>query len=146
MSPISYDRGMNQALSWHVSVLPLSYGNNTDFFSNFSADGLHGWAFYWLFLWNFKGSVMAYGCFISTVRRTIRPFFQFSPWRDPRLRHFAGYPFRASRKKHQPFSTTQPFQKTSTSSYDTAIKERGLLSNMDTLKKHSAKKGFAFLQ
>ncbi len=29
----------------------------------------------------------------------IQPFFQFSPWRDPRLRHFSGYPFEVSRKK-----------------------------------------------
>ena len=29
----------------------------------------------------------------------IQLFFQFSPWREPRLRHFAGYPFGASRKK-----------------------------------------------
>ncbi|WP_308771603.1 hypothetical protein [uncultured Bilophila sp.] len=29
----------------------------------------------------------------------IRPFFRFSPWRDPRPRHFAGYPFGASGKK-----------------------------------------------
>ncbi|WP_337430812.1 hypothetical protein [Bilophila sp.] len=41
-----------------------------------------------------------------------RAFFQFSPWRDPRLRHFSGYPFGVSRKKHQPFSITQPIDKT----------------------------------
>ena len=29
----------------------------------------------------------------------IRPFFRFSPWQAPRPRHFAGYPFGASRKK-----------------------------------------------
>ncbi len=29
----------------------------------------------------------------------IQPFFQFSPWRDPRLRLFAGYPFGVSRNK-----------------------------------------------
>ena len=35
-------------------------------------------------------------------------FSSFSPWRDPRLRHFSGYPFGVSRKKHQLFSITQP--------------------------------------
>ena len=54
MSPISYDRGMNQALSWHVSVLPPSYGNNTDFSPTFPPMGSTVGAFYWLFLWNFK--------------------------------------------------------------------------------------------
>ena len=39
-------------------------------------------------------------------------FSSFSPWRDPRLRHFSGYPFGVSRKKHQPFSITQPIDKT----------------------------------
>ena len=39
------------------------------------------------------------GCFISTVRWKIQPFFQFSPWRDPRLRHFSGYPFEISRNQ-----------------------------------------------
>ena len=68
MSPISYDRGMNQALSWHVSVFPPSYGNNTDFSPTFPPMGSTVGAFYWLFLWNFKSSVMVYGCFISTVR------------------------------------------------------------------------------
>ena len=29
----------------------------------------------------------------------IQFFLLFSPWRDPRLRHFAGYPFGTSRKK-----------------------------------------------
>ena len=41
----------------------------------------------------------------------IQTFFQFSPWRDPRLRHFASCPFGISRKKHQPFSIIQPFVK-----------------------------------
>ena len=48
------------------------------------------------------------GCFISTVRWKYSLFLRFSPWRDPRLRHFSGYPFGTSRKKHQPFSITQP--------------------------------------
>ena len=74
-------------------------------------------AFYWLFLWNFKGSVMVYGCFISTVRWKIRPFFQFSPWRDPRLRHFAGYPFGTSRKK------------ASTIFYNTAISKGSVIAH-----------------
>ena len=39
-------------------------------------------------------------------------FSSFSPWRDPRPRHFSGYPFGVSRKKHQPFSITQPIDKT----------------------------------
>ena len=46
-----------------------------------------------------KGSVIVCGCFISTERWKIQPFFQFSPWRDPRLRHLSGYPFGTSRKK-----------------------------------------------
>ena len=45
--------------------------------------------------------------FCSAVK--IRPFFQLSPWRDPRLRPFIGYFFGASRNK------------TSTVSYGTAI-------------------------
>ena len=39
-------------------------------------------------------------------------FLRFSPCREPRLRHFAGYPFGALRKKHQPFSITQPSENT----------------------------------
>ena len=54
------------------------------------------------------GSVMACGWFISTARWTYSLFLQFSPWRNPRLTHFAGYPFGASRKKHQPFSMARP--------------------------------------
>ena len=46
-----------------------------------------------------KGSVIVYGCFISTVRWKYSLFLRFSPWRDPRPRHFSGYPFGASRKK-----------------------------------------------
>ena len=38
----------------------------------------------------------------------IRPFFRFSPWQAPRPRHFAGYPFGASRKKASTISITQP--------------------------------------
>ena len=51
-----------------------------------------------LWLGDFIG-IIACGCFISTVRWKIQPFFQFSPWRNPRLRHFSGYPFGTSRKK-----------------------------------------------
>ena len=58
---------------------------------------------------NLFGSVIACGCSISTVRWKYSLFLLFSPWRDPRLRHFAGYPFGASRKK------------TSTIFYNTAI-------------------------
>ena len=43
------------------------------------------------------------------MRWKIQPFFQFSPWRDPRLKHLSGYPFGTSRKK------------TSTIFYNTAI-------------------------
>ena len=39
-------------------------------------------------------------------------FLRFFPWGDPLLRHFSGYPFGVSRKKHQPFSITQPIDKT----------------------------------
>ena len=46
-----------------------------------------------------KGSVIVYGCFISTVRWKYSLFLRFSPWREPRIRHFVGYPFGASRKK-----------------------------------------------
>ena len=56
-----------------------------------------------------KGSVIVYGCFISTVRWKYSLFLQFSPWLDSLIRHFIGYPFGTSRKKHQPFSITQPF-------------------------------------
>ena len=56
---------------------------------------------FWLFL--------VCGCFVSTVRWRYSLFIPFSPWRNPRLRHFAGYPFGVSRKTHQPFSITQPF-------------------------------------
>ena len=47
----------------------------------------------------FLGSVRVCGCFISTVRWKYSLFLRFSPWRDPRLRHFSGYPFGTSRKK-----------------------------------------------
>ena len=33
------------------------------------------------------------------MRWNIQPLFPFSPWREPRPRHFAGYPFGVSRKK-----------------------------------------------
>ena len=33
------------------------------------------------------------------MRWKYSPFLRVSPWRDPRIRHFAGYPFGASRKK-----------------------------------------------
>ena len=51
-----------------------------------------------------------------------RAFFQFSPWRDPRLRHFSGYPFGASRKK------------ASIIFYNTAIKKE----NRDSLAQQAA--------
>ena len=38
-------------------------------------------------------------------------FLRFSPWRESRIRHVVGYPFGTSRKKHQPFSITQPKEK-----------------------------------
>ena len=147
MSPISHDRAwMNQALSWHVSVLPLSYGNKTDFSPTFPPMGSTVGAFYWLFLWNFKSSVMVYGCFISTVRWTIRPFFQFSPWRDPRLRHFAGYPFGTSRKKASTIFYNTAISKNINQFLRHGHKWKRAAFKVDTLKKHSAKKGFAFLQ
>ena len=42
------------------------------------------------FLWRglSKGFVLVCGCFISTERWKIQPFFQFSPRREPRLRPF----------------------------------------------------------
>ena len=46
--------------------------------------------------------------------------------------------------KHQPFSMTQPFQKTSTISYDTAINERGLLSKWIRSKNILPKKDLPF--
>ena len=54
---------------------------------------------------------IASGCFISTIRWTYSLFLQLSPRRNPRLKHFAGYSFETSRKKHQPFSMTQPRKK-----------------------------------
>ena len=60
-----------------------------------------------------EGSVMVYGYFISTAHWKYSLFLRFFPWRDPLLRHFSGYPFRVSGKKHQPFSITQPFRKSS---------------------------------
>ena len=44
-------------------------------------------------------------------------FLRFSPWRDPRLRHFSGYPFGTSRKK------------VSTVFYNTALGKGGSPSN-----------------
>ena len=38
----------------------------------------------------------------------IRPFLRFSPWREPRPRHFSGYPFGSSRKKASAIFRTQP--------------------------------------
>ena len=54
------------------------------------------------------GSVIVCGCFISTVRWKYSLFLRFSPWRDPRLRHFSGYPFGVSRKKTSTIFITQP--------------------------------------
>ena len=45
------------------------------------------------------GSVIVCGCFIFTIRWKYRFFIMFFPWREPRLRHFSGYPFGTSRKK-----------------------------------------------
>ena len=55
-----------------------------------------------------QGSVIVRGCFISTARWTYSLFLQLSPWRNFWLRHFFGYSFGTSRKKHQPFSMIQP--------------------------------------
>ncbi len=41
-------------------------------------------------------------------------FFQFSTWRDPRLRHFSGYPFGASRKKASTIFYSTAFPRGST--------------------------------
>ena len=41
----------------------------------------------------------------------IQPFFRFSPWRDPRLRHFSGYPFGVSRKKASTIFYNTAFRK-----------------------------------
>ena len=46
-----------------------------------------------------KGPVIVCGCFISAALWEYRLFIRFSPWRDPQLRHFAGYSSGISRKK-----------------------------------------------
>ncbi|WP_308770558.1 hypothetical protein, partial [uncultured Bilophila sp.] len=48
---------------------------------------------------DFLGSVIACGFSSPQCGEKYSLFLRFSPWRDPRLRHFAGYPFGASRKK-----------------------------------------------
>ena len=71
-------------------------------------------------------------------------FIRFSPWRAPRPRHFAGYPFGASRKKHQPFSITQPKEKNlyfhhtmkMKQSYSMAAPKKKDLSRVPLLQKH----------
>ena len=57
-------------------------------------------------------------------------FFQFSPWRDPRPRHFSGYPFGVSRKKHQPFSITQPIDTTKQPHTMTEPNSKGITHKM----------------
>ena len=54
-------------------VLASQYGENTAVSSSFPADGLHAWGIFPVAVFNFtvdkeKGSVIVYGCFISTVR------------------------------------------------------------------------------
>ena len=99
--PFAMTKPFQKALSWNVVVSSPRHSENNTFTLIF-----RWWA---LWLGNFIGSIIACGCFISTERWKIQPFFQFSPWRDPRLRHLSGYPFGTSRKKHQLFSITQPF-------------------------------------
>ena len=43
--------------------------------------------------------IIVCGCFIFTVLWKYGLFIRFSPWREPRLRRFSGYPFGTSRKK-----------------------------------------------
>ena len=62
--------------------------------------GFLKWVLNWLFI--------VYGCFISTSAMKNRAFFQFSPRRDLRLRHFSGYLFVISRKKVSTIFITQP--------------------------------------
>ena len=57
-------------------------------------------------------------------------FSSFSPWRDLQLRHFSGYPFGVSRKKHQPFSITQPIDKTKQPHTMTEPNSKGIAHNM----------------
>ena len=49
----------------------------------------------WFFDWICHGMWLVH--LHGTVK--IQPFLRFSPWRNLRLTHFAGYPFGASRKK-----------------------------------------------
>ena len=51
---------------------------------------------------------IVYGCFISTSAVKNRAFFQFSPRRDLRLRHFSGYLFVTTREKVSTIFITQP--------------------------------------
>ena len=69
------DGGPEKARPCHGIRLFLyqRYAERYLFFSNFSADGLHDWGILLLALFKFtvdkeKGSVIVYGCFISTVR------------------------------------------------------------------------------
>ena len=120
-----------QLVAWpiHGYGCLISIMKTYSLFPQFSVIGLHCWgtvlalslefqerehqssvmvqAFVWVeFL---KGSVIACGCLISTVRWKYRLFIRFSSWRNTGLRHFVGYPCGTSRKK------------VSTIFYDTAI-------------------------
>ena len=116
-------------------LLYWMYGLSIDF----PADGPHDWGIVSVISLEFqgikhqpfpmaqpfiKGSVIAYGCFISTVRWKYSLFLRFSPWLEPPIRHFSGYPFGASRKK------------ASTIFYNTAfIKGTGAISARPPLQK-----------
>ena len=56
---------------------------------NFPLMGPHDWGIYLERFHVENGSVIVCGCFISTVRWKIQPFFQFSPCRDPLLSIFS---------------------------------------------------------
>ena len=54
---------------------------------------------------------MVCGCFCFYNTLKIHAFYPAFPLRNPQLRYFVGYSFGTSRKKHQPFSMTQPSEK-----------------------------------
>ena len=58
----------------------------------------------------FNGSVIVCGYFVSTVWWKYSLFLRFSPWREPRPRHFSGYPFGASRKRTSTIFYNTAFQ------------------------------------
>ena len=111
------------SLFWlcHSNMVALfqQYAENRDFFSNFSADGLHNWSILLVIPLEFqerkhqpflmtqplffeipnKTKSLLWNVIVSSPQYGEKTafFLQFFRWRTLRLRYFIGYPFGASR-------------------------------------------------